>query len=50
MKFPELEAIARIGKTIAKLDDKKRQVSEEIVLDELEINGALRTYVLGLMN
>jgi adenine-specific DNA-methyltransferase len=50
MKFPELATVSRIGRKIAKLGEMSRPETEEIVLDELDINGALRKYVLGMMH
>ena len=50
MKFPELDAIAEIGRRVSELEDTNRSETETIVLDELQINGELRTYVLGLVN
>ncbi len=47
MPFPELKAISQIGERIRELSDFEDDRVEQIVLDELKINGPISRKLLG---
>jgi hypothetical protein len=50
MKFPDLDLVRRIGRSVAGLSSLTPSAVETIVLEELGMNSRLSHYVRGLTN
>lgn len=48
LHFPPLETVSRIGQRIKQADQDQPAVAEHIVLEEIGVNGSLRTYLEGI--